>query len=300
MGYQGQSERAYAQGPPEIAAGLTSSPLYAPPLLCQTLSEDASKISAEGPRASSDGLQLSLSLQERLSAAAERNAKRKKVCRRRSIKHILPFISHVSGNPTPPFVYPPGQVCEVQIAYRLAGHSVFPLSATRSGIRFETSYNGSYYEQYYVILDLATDEGKVRCCSLEKSWGADITKEKPPHRPVPLLCPPFHFPLHQIYRHTLPPLVPLRELAPYVAKDLARFVSAVSDYLNAYVARRQQVGPWSTSSSSSATLKTKKNVPGWPSLAHFHARPPHPRIACGALALCQPAPSRRARIDAQL
>lgn len=35
--------------------------------------------------------------------------------------------------------------------------------------------------------------------------------------------------------------MPLRELTPYVSKDLARFISAVDDYLNAFVARRVQI-----------------------------------------------------------
>ena len=80
-------------------------------------------------------------------------------------------------------------MCEVQIAYRLAGHSVFPLSATRSGIRFETSFNGAYYEQYYVILDLATDEGKVRCCGRCGCWPAQLgvwrSCRAVPYRAVP-------------------------------------------------------------------------------------------------------------------
>lgn len=96
-----------------------------------------------------------MSLQERVSAAAERNAKRSKVS--------VSVVCQNTLSQKSPHIPPHPQVCEVQIAYRVAGHSVFPLSATRSGIRFETCYNGTYYEQYYVILDLATEQGKVGC-----------------------------------------------------------------------------------------------------------------------------------------
>lgn len=42
---------------------------------------------------------------------------------------------------------------EVQLAYRLAGHTVLPLSSDRTAVRFDTCYNGEYFEQYYVVLE---------------------------------------------------------------------------------------------------------------------------------------------------
>jgi len=45
----------------------------------------------------------------------------------------------------------------------------------------------------------------------------------------------------QVVKHTLPHFVPLAVAAKYLSSDITQFFREVSDYLNAFVARRQQV-----------------------------------------------------------
>ena len=45
-----------------------------------------------------------------------------------------------------------------------------------------------------------------------------------------------------VYKHTLPSFIPVSaELGPLLGKSLKRFIATTTLYLNAYVARRQQV-----------------------------------------------------------
>ena len=45
----------------------------------------------------------------------------------------------------------------------------------------------------------------------------------------------------QIYRHSVPIFIPLEEIAKkYLQTDIRRFLSVLSDHLNAYVQRRYQ------------------------------------------------------------
>jgi len=48
------------------------------------------------------------------------------------------------------------------LAYRLAGHTVLPLSADRTAVRFDTCFNGEYHEQYYVVLEFKAGTVSVR------------------------------------------------------------------------------------------------------------------------------------------
>lgn len=45
-------------------------------------------------------------------------------------------------------------------SYRLAGRTLFPVDAKSVGIRFDTAYQGRYFEPFYIILQI--DE-RVRC-----------------------------------------------------------------------------------------------------------------------------------------
>ncbi|XP_065538001.1 centromere protein O [Lathamus discolor] len=76
---------------------------------------------------------------------------------------------------------------------------------TRQGVCFciSTAYEGTYLDSYY--LDL-------------------LTKSEV-----------------QIYRHSVPPFIPLEQIAKqYLQTDIRRFLSVLSDHLNAYVGRRYQ------------------------------------------------------------
>eukprot|EP00051_Salpingoeca_urceolata_P018280 m.255655 g.255655 ORF g.255655 m.255655 type:complete len:327 (+) comp19164_c1_seq1:96-1076(+) len=107
------------------------------------------------------------------------------------------------------------RINELHIAYRMAGQTVFPLTPTRTGVRFDTAHGGRFFEQYYLVLELRSQAMTV-------------------------------------FRHTLPPFVPVMELARRYLKDgstakdnaassnTKRFLSVVSDYLNAFVDRREQ------------------------------------------------------------
>lgn len=45
----------------------------------------------------------------------------------------------------------------------------------------------------------------------------------------------------QIYRHSVPIFIPLQQIAKkYLQTDIRRFLSVLSDHLNAYVGRRYQ------------------------------------------------------------
>lgn len=98
------------------------------------------------------------------------------------------------------------KIDSTHIGYRITGHTIFPLTPHRSGIRFETSYNGEYFEQYYVIIEFDGENNAT------------------------------------VHRHTLPSFIPITaELGPLLGKSLKRFMASTTLYLNAFVARRQQV-----------------------------------------------------------
>ncbi len=100
-------------------------------------------------------------------------------------------------------------VDELHTAYRLAGKTAVHLKDQHGlAIRFDTSFDGRFYESYYVLLG-------------QRGAAADgqFTLEK----------------------HTVPYFVPMRALAEQLLNsDLDRFLDATSDYCNAVVSRRQQ------------------------------------------------------------
>eukprot|EP00041_Stephanoeca_diplocostata_P015543 m.297064 g.297064 ORF g.297064 m.297064 type:complete len:268 (+) comp20074_c0_seq4:136-939(+) len=93
------------------------------------------------------------------------------------------------------------------VAYRIAGHTIFPVAPHKSGIRFDTSCFGKYHEQYYVFLHFADD--------------TTVT----------------------VFKHTLPPFIRVEEQAKDLHTDagLKKFMLEISTNLNAYVHRREQV-----------------------------------------------------------
>ncbi|CAG8692311.1 10461_t:CDS:2, partial [Acaulospora morrowiae] len=92
-------------------------------------------------------------------------------------------------------------------AYRLIGRTIFPTKSKRVEMKFETFYRAKYHESHYIILDQAKRGNQLR-----------------------------------IFKHTLPHFIPLGEIEnDYLNKDVDKFVNIVDDYLQAYVARREEV-----------------------------------------------------------
>jgi hypothetical protein len=91
------------------------------------------------------------------------------------------------------------------LGYRLAGHTIFTLKNGKQAARFDTMYMGRFFEQYFMIIS-ADEAGQAA-----------------------------------VHHHSLPAFVPLAEILPHFATDVNRVFRRISDYLNAYVARREQV-----------------------------------------------------------
>ena len=66
------------------------------------------------------------------------------------------------------------QLTEAHVAYRLAGHTIFPLDNHLTGVRFETCFEGEYFEQYYVILKL--HGGAVEVCVFARIVSTDARR----------------------------------------------------------------------------------------------------------------------------
>eukprot|EP00898_Chlorokybus_atmophyticus_P009147 jgi/Chlat1/9233/Chrsp99S08516 len=101
------------------------------------------------------------------------------------------------------------QLEAIDRAYRLAGKTVLQLDRNRIGVRFDTFYDGRFYESFYVILQC--DEAEDRC---------------------------------HVAEHTIPYFLPLRdaEKEHLVRKGSVRdFVECVADFVHAFVGRRQQL-----------------------------------------------------------
>ncbi|KAM9017670.1 centromere protein O [Guaruba guarouba] len=114
------------------------------------------------------------------------------------------------GATTDPAQASPKAVLQWKIKSLQAMLQVFYLTGisgklTRQGTCFciSTAYEGTYLDSYYVDL---------------------LTKSEV-----------------QIYRHSVPPFIPLEQIAKqYLQTDIRRFLSVLSDHLNAYVGRRYQ------------------------------------------------------------
>eukprot|EP00743_Colponemidia_sp_Colp-15_P008387 GILK01009113.1.p1 GENE.GILK01009113.1~~GILK01009113.1.p1 ORF type:complete len:329 (-),score=43.92 GILK01009113.1:408-1343(-) len=97
-----------------------------------------------------------------------------------------------------------GQIAD---AYRLAGQTLFELDEDFIGIRIETFHAGRYFERYYVVLDHTADQSSLF-----------------------------------IHRHTIPHFIPLQQLAAKLLnKDISKFMDRLSDQLNAFVFRREEL-----------------------------------------------------------
>lgn len=97
----------------------------------------------------------------------------------------------------------------LQAAYRFAGLSLFPCAPDELGLRFETSHGSAFFESYFVVLGV-TDEG-------DDAAG-----------------------LLTVRKHSLPAFVPLSQLVgELLNRDLGAFVARISDFVNAFVARRE-------------------------------------------------------------
>ncbi|KAG0255332.1 hypothetical protein BG011_005195 [Mortierella polycephala] len=132
---------------------------------------------------------------------------------------------------------------DILMAYRLTGVTIFnddefdqqdlsvygadeiPARPKRVGIRFETFAQAKYHEPYYVMLaktaptqDSEETEGETRS-SATRNRGV----------------------LH-IVKHTVPHWIPLRDIEKrYLNRDMSTFTHKVSDYLQAFVSRRENV-----------------------------------------------------------
>eukprot|EP00043_Microstomoeca_roanoka_P015146 m.151263 g.151263 ORF g.151263 m.151263 type:complete len:247 (+) comp16195_c0_seq15:185-925(+) len=96
------------------------------------------------------------------------------------------------------------KVCEYQRAYRLAGCAVFPMDPATVGVRFETSYQGQYFEEYFAVLRLKNER-------------------------------------FTLSRHTLPGFLPLQALATSAETNLTSFLQDATRLLQSFVARREQL-----------------------------------------------------------
>ncbi|XP_070533423.1 centromere protein O-like isoform X2 [Ptychodera flava] len=94
---------------------------------------------------------------------------------------------------------------ELSSIFRLTGVSVTTVTAKRIRICLDTFYQTEYHEPYYLELDFR-ENGTA-----------------------------------SVHRHTLPYFIPLQELIQQKLNDNRKeFLSTLNDYLNAYVARREQ------------------------------------------------------------
>jgi len=100
------------------------------------------------------------------------------------------------------------KVEDFKIAYRLIGKTLFYVKdSNQIGIRFDTFFGGKYHECYYAIIDFDYSTNQL-----------------------------------VLYKHTIPYFIPLDTIkARFLNTNIKLFVDAVSDYLNAFVARREQV-----------------------------------------------------------
>ncbi|GJJ67806.1 hypothetical protein EMPS_00152 [Entomortierella parvispora] len=131
---------------------------------------------------------------------------------------------------------------EIMMAYRLTGVTLFtedelethdeldldldetpPEAKKQIGIRFETFALSKYHEPYYVMIKLSQPD-----------------KENiPPAGSQDAQQPTMTF---QISNHTIPHWIPLRDLEKrYLNRDMSTFTTRISEYLQAFVTRREYI-----------------------------------------------------------
>eukprot|EP01147_Barroeca_monosierra_P001411 gene1411-4577_t len=96
------------------------------------------------------------------------------------------------------------KICELQRAYRLGGSSLFAINPTTICVRFETSFRGKFFEEYFAVL--IYDQTTL-----------------------------------QLSQHTLPMFLPLQQLQYLAKTNLTQFLEETSALLQAFVARREQL-----------------------------------------------------------
>jgi len=90
-------------------------------------------------------------------------------------------------------------------AYRLTGISVVSQETKQTCFRCETFFNSRYHEPYYVEVELKDNTLKI-------------------------------------HKHTLPYFIPIDTISQqYLNSDIKKFFMVISEHLNAFVARREQV-----------------------------------------------------------
>jgi hypothetical protein len=152
------------------------------------------------------------------------------------------------------------KIDSTHIGYRITGHTIFPLTPHTSGIRFETSYGGKYFEQYYVVVEFDAENNATvfkhtlppfipvaaelgEWCGV-RWWGEMVLSlSLPPPPSLPCCCcmstPWLEFATS--HAHPPPPPPPPLMAGPLLGKSLKRFMTSTTGYLNAFVARREQV-----------------------------------------------------------
>ncbi|KAF8932998.1 hypothetical protein BGZ47_011070 [Haplosporangium gracile] len=94
-----------------------------------------------------------------------------------------------------------------------------------AGIRLDTFALGKYYEPYYIMLRTTPIGSKNNPQDLDEDPQLDTKKST-----------------FEIAKHTIPHWIPLRELEKrYLNRDMSTFTGSVSDYLQAFVTRRENI-----------------------------------------------------------
>ncbi|KAG0283507.1 hypothetical protein BGZ96_012094 [Linnemannia gamsii] len=95
-----------------------------------------------------------------------------------------------------------------------------------AGIRFETFALGKYYEPYYIMLRTTPKKGTTN--NAQDNNDDDVQPDTSS--------------TFEIAKHTIPHWIPLRELERrYLNRDMSTFTRSVSDYLQAFVTRRENI-----------------------------------------------------------
>ncbi|OAQ26579.1 hypothetical protein K457DRAFT_21960 [Linnemannia elongata AG-77] len=95
-----------------------------------------------------------------------------------------------------------------------------------AGIRFDTFALGRYYEPYYIMLRTTPIGTRNNPQNLDDDEDPQLDIKK----------------TFEIVKHTIPHWIPLRELEKrYLNRDMSTFTRSVSDYLQAFVTRRENI-----------------------------------------------------------
>jgi hypothetical protein len=113
---------------------------------------------------------------------------------------------------------------ETKSAYMIAGNTLLYREDEQIALRFETFFNGKFYEHYYIFLDFDSNNERVL-----------------------------------IHRHTIPFFIPLDDIQKkYLSTNLKLFMEKINEYLNSYTARREQVNQLAQCASPSLEVQNVK------------------------------------------